>query len=382
MSSLLCLLGLLAATSGPTVLEELAIDAEEGATLVRITLKGAPSFTTSEEPGLFVIDFVGLEAAFEDVEEVEAAGLLAVRNEARPEGHRLQLFLEPGAHAEPLMADGALVIRVVAPAETDPVEAMNAAMESLATQVARMGDGVRDLSGAPAKEEAVVVAAIDTPEATPAEGEAVVQAEEPAAADVEPEVEEAVEPEGEPEAVAASEPDVQPAAVVAVEPEAEPAPAVATPEAEPEVATADPEPAVVPAAAETSARPITPPPAPPALVVDAVASSTSELVRLGFRPTPTGAMVLVALEGEIVHRLEEHEDKVILELEGTRIRRANDKRPLDTSFFGTPVRSVRAVEDRARRITRIEIDLFRPAEVSLQQHENEIAIAFGERPAG
>lgn len=320
MSSLLCLVALLATADAPAV-EGLATEAEEREAIVRIPVQGAPSFTTSEEPGLFVLEFVGLEGPLPEVEAPEAPGLIAIRTE----GLRMKFLLEPWAQAEPRVEEGAIAIRIAArpDAEEDPAQAMGAAMESLASQVSRMGEGVRALrasAGDDEEREAFEPLVLTDPE--PAE------AEEAAAA---------------------------------------PSPAPASAEAPPEPAP-------------TVAKPA-PEPSPAAAVSETVAALTAELVRLGFRPTPTGAMVFVAVEGETAHRVVQREGLVILELPGTRIRRANDKRPLDATFFGTPVRVVHAVEDREAAVTRIEIELLRPADITVEQLENEISIALMDAPA-
>lgn len=343
MSSLLCLFALVAQAAVPT-LEALVVENEEGGSIVRIAVSGAPSFTTEEGEGTFVIDFVGVESSLPDLEETDAPGLLGVRHEAREQGHRMRFLLAPGAQAEPQMEEGALVIRITAGAEEDPAEAMAAAMAGLASQVARIGEGVRELSASTGS------------------------AEEAEAAEEETELAPMVlaDPEEEPGAMDLSEPEPE----VEVEP-------VALAEAEPEPA-AEPEPEVV---AAPEPEPETPAAvaAPPAVATKAP-SGSAELVRLGFRPTPTGAMVFLVVEGLGEPHLDHHADRVIVELPGTRIRRANDKRPLDASFFGTPVKTVRAVEDRASATTRLEIELARPAEVSLQRMGDEIAIALGEVP--
>lgn len=343
MSSLLCLVALLSSATQPAALEELRVESEERETTVRIALRGAPSFSTSEGPGFFILDFVGAKSLLPEREESEAPGLIAIRSEEREEGPRVRLLLEPWAQAELRMEEGALAIRIFArPGMEDPAEAMGAAMESLASQMARVGEEVRELSGS-LGEEASEEAAEALPRDTVAE--------------------------------AAEAPSPEPAAEA--EGFAEEAPSEA-----PALAAADPTPEEVsPAEADDGIERVEKGEArssAPSAVSAAVASISAEMVRLGFRPTPTGAMVFVALEGESAHRLEQRGDLVILELAGTRVRRANDKLPLDASFFGTPVGRIRAVEDREAAVTRIEIELLRPAQITVDRLENEISVALAE----
>lgn len=374
MSSLLCLVAIVAQAAAPAVLENLQVDVLEDGALVRIAVRGAPSFTTEEAEGAFVIDFVGVKSSLADVEKVEASGLLGIRQEGREDGHRMRILLEPGAQAEPRMEEGALVIRILAGPKADPAEALAAAMAGLATQVARIGESVRELSGtaggaeptADATEPGILAMDLSEPEPAPA----------PAAA------EPATEASAEAEVAKEDEPGAD--AVVATEPlageamaEAEVAPEVeatepAAPATEAPSVPAEAAPHVVAAVASPSPRREG-----AQQVAAAVARTTSELVRLGFRRTPNGALVLLVMEGDAEPRLDHQPDRVVVELPGTRIRRANDKRPLDASFFGTPVGVIRAVEDRSGT-TRLEIQLVRPAEVTLERLGDEIAIALGE----
>mgnify|MGYP000946224720 CR=1 FL=1 len=304
MPALFALVFLLASATTPTVFEDLTVaPAEEGA-LIRVGIRGAPSFTTSEEPGLFLVDFSRVEGSPQVRGETQAPGVRRVEALPRPDGLRLRIELEQWAQAEPRLEEGALVIRVFrrpdAPASADPAEMMATAMQGLADQVARLGQELRGLTGSP---------------------------------------EESAAPAPAGEAVAAAEPEPKPEASK-------------------------------------------PKPAPVAAVARAASGITAELVRLGFRPTPGGALVVVALEGEGEHRWEQRDNVVILELPGTRIRRANDRRVLDASWFQTPVGLIRPVEDRAARTTRIEIKLQKPADVSVQRSGNEITVALAELSAG
>lgn len=347
MPTLLGLVLLLASASTPPVLEDLTLEPQEEGAVIRVGIRGAPSFTTSEEPGLFLVDFTRVEGTPEVRGDARAPGVLGVATLPRPEGLRLRVELERWAQAEPRLEEGALVIRVFrrpdAQPSDDPAEAVATAMEGLAEQVARLGKGLRDLTGSPAEEASAAPAAaatsVSAAVATPAEKEAPAEAAAPSeSAKV-----------AAPKASATTK--APPTQVASSEPEAKPAPLPAS------------------AAAESVAR--------------VTGRITAELVRLGFRPTPSGALVLVALEGEGEHRWEQRDGLVILELAGTRIRRANDRRALDTSWFQTPVGLILPVEDRAAGTTRIEIRLQKPAQVRVERSGNEITVALAEAsPAG
>lgn len=329
MSSLL-LVALLASATDVAALEELTIEAEAREATVRIAIQGAPSFTTSEAPGLYTLDFVDVKSSIGDVEDPGAPGLLAIRAEPRPEGLRLQFHLEPRAQAELRMDDGALAIRVFTPAVEDPAEEMRAAFLALAAEVAKIREALRQITFGVGEEA-------PADEAPQPASDAPAHAAEDAGEDDADTVAEAADVDADPVAGAVA------GAVSELVEEAPPEPAVA---------------------AEA--------------VAEEVASVSAELVRLGFRPTPTGATILVGLAGESAHRLERREGLVVLELPGTRVRRANDKRPLDATYFGTPVGTIRAVEDREAAVTRIEIELLRPAEITVDRLEDEISVALAE----
>lgn len=340
MPTLLSLVFVAITAATPAVLEDLTVEAEEEGASVRIGFRGEPSFTTTEEPGLYLVDFSGVEGEPSVEGEIEAPGVLGIEIDPRPDGLRLRIELERWAQAEPQLEKDALVIRISrAPgveAEGDPAEAMAAAMENLAAQVARIGEGVRGLTGDEEEGEEFVVAPMALGDDEDDDEFEVEEDEEVLA-----EAEDAEEEEAPEEVAAAPEP--------APEPVATPAPVLAQ------------------GPVETVGRTV-------------ATQVASELVRLGFRPTPTGAMVFVALEGEAEHRWESRDGLVILELPATRIRRANDRRPLDASWFDTPVGMIRPVEDRASSTTRIEIELKRPAEISVERLGNEISIALAETP--
>ena len=108
----------------------------------------------------------------------------------------------------------------------------------------------------------------------------------------------------------------------------------------------------------------------------ATSAARQDLVFLGFKPLPGGgARVLLRTAAAPAYRLEQAADRLVIVLERARIPRANDRRAIDASFFGTAVGLVRPVEDPRRDEVRVEIGLRTAApRFTVQVHGDELAV--------
>lgn len=138
-----------------------------------------------------------------------------------------------------------------------------------------------------------------------------------------------------------------PVEVVAREPE--PAVVVA-PESEPEP---EPEPAVVVAPAAPQPRPVVQAPPRPA-------AAASVVKQVAFGRTPTGARITLRTSSPAAYTVLEEADRLLLVLDHASIPHANDRRPLDTRYFQTPVVSVVPREDRKARRVVVEVAVSGP----------------------
>lgn len=310
-------------------LQEIRVEGEGEGSVVLVSLDRPPTFTTTLEPDRFVVDLLGVEGRHGTIPTQGAKGIRSLATEPWTRGLRLRVELEPWAEAAPRVEGGVFSIHVA----PGPVE------------VARRNDPGPDAA------EAIAAALPD-------------------------------------EAAAPPRPTAAPAPKVL----AQEAPLVVTPHAAPPSPPERPSPVTQPLR-QVSVPPILPeessPPAPPVAApalgspaeaprpISAEASpGRSDLTSLSFQAGPP-ARIVIGLEGEAKPSLEEKDGMLLLHLPGTRIRRANDRRPFDAAFFGTAVGLIRPLEDR--RGTRIEIRLRRPAASNLRREADRIEVELFSR---
>ena len=121
-----------------------------------------------------------------------------------------------------------------------------------------------------------------------------------------------------------------------------------------------------------------PAPAPPPnlpTVKIAPAPARADITGLGFRPSAGGGRLLIHTTRALAYVVRQvSPTELILELPGARIARANDRRPLDTAFFASPVTliSPRVVAGGVR----IEITLRGPSRYTAAQEPRLLTLDF------
>src|SRR6185312_10263195 len=92
-----------------------------------------------------------------------------------------------------------------------------------------------------------------------------------------------------------------------------------------------------------------------------------KLGSIGFRPSGSdGPEIVLHMSGPVAYAMREATASTLfLDLDRTEIVVANDRRPLDTHFFDTPVVRIAPREDRARHRVSVEIDLRSPTPYEL-----------------
>lgn len=351
MASLISVLPLLLSTAvAPIAVEDLQVNVRgDVVTEIVLRLGAPPTFTTSSDPERFVVDLLEVQGE-EGRLSPDAPGVRGVVVSPSNKGMRLVVELEPGAQPT-VDVDGQVVsIRVERARRTKAAAAaddMDAALEGLAAQVARIGGGMARLRDPAPGDAAEVVDA--SAESSAGVSAAVADASAESSADVSA-------------AVAGA------SAESVAEAKAEAAKASASAESESE-SVAEPSPAVADASAESSSES-----ASESLAEGsgAAADATAAMVGLGFRPTHDGAELVIRTDGRVSPRLEEGVGEMVLVLPHTTIRRPNDKRPFDATYFNTPVGLVRP--SVSRQGVRITIQLRQEAVAKVAQKTGEIVV--------
>lgn len=145
------------------------------------------------------------------------------------------------------------------------------------------------------------------------------------------------------------------------------APALERPEERPEAITARAQSTLArePDSAPRARRP----------VVEPAPSPRASLERVSFRPIPGGALVVIRTSEPVAWALVEASPRELqVELEGTLIRAATNRLPLDTRFFGTPVGRVTPKDTDVGDETRIVVTLSEPSRWSAFATGNEIVV--------
>ncbi|MBS2023267.1 MAG: AMIN domain-containing protein [Deltaproteobacteria bacterium] len=108
-------------------------------------------------------------------------------------------------------------------------------------------------------------------------------------------------------------------------------------------------------------------------VAQAAGSTTSAITRIGFRPIG-GGEVLVHSDRELAVRVTTEPSAIVLHLRGAANPVANNRRPLDTHFFGGPV--LRVVPEAEAGGTQVRIELRGNADYQLSQTAELITVTF------
>jgi hypothetical protein len=94
---------------------------------------------------------------------------------------------------------------------------------------------------------------------------------------------------------------------------------------------------------------------------------------IGFRPLGAGAVV-VRSDRPLEYDVDAHDRQIVLHLRGAAIPLPNNRRPLDTSFFGGPVD--RIVPAAVPGGVDLRIELRETAEFQLDQAGGVLTMAF------
>jgi hypothetical protein len=107
-----------------------------------------------------------------------------------------------------------------------------------------------------------------------------------------------------------------------------------------------------------------------------VSSRRKTVTLVGFQRVASASRVYVRTNEPVRYRLSETAEKtLVLELENTGIGQQNNRRPLDTSYFDTPVSLVRP-DLASSRSVRVEILLKAAVPYQAKQEGNEVYVEF------
>lgn len=95
--------------------------------------------------------------------------------------------------------------------------------------------------------------------------------------------------------------------------------------------------------------------------LERAAPTTVKLTQVSFRRGEEGALLALRLSEPTAYSVREGPSSIIVELAQARIARLNDRLPLDTRFFATPVSRIVPREIRSSGRVEIVIELDRPA---------------------
>jgi hypothetical protein len=105
-----------------------------------------------------------------------------------------------------------------------------------------------------------------------------------------------------------------------------------------------------------------------------VSSRRKTMTLVGFQQQSGASRVFIRTNEPVRYTVNESGGAVVLELENTRIDLSNNTRPLDTSFFSSPVTRVEA--DAEGRAVRVTIQLRQQAPYQARQEGNVISLDF------
>jgi len=105
----------------------------------------------------------------------------------------------------------------------------------------------------------------------------------------------------------------------------------------------------------------------------ALAAGHAAITGIGFRPQ-AGGEVIVRSDRPLQYGVSSSDRAVLLHLPNAAIPVANNRRPLDTRFFGGPVQ--RVVPQEVKGGTEVRIELREPAEVHLNQSGSLLTVSF------
>ncbi|QSQ16509.1 AMIN domain-containing protein [Myxococcus landrumensis] len=105
-----------------------------------------------------------------------------------------------------------------------------------------------------------------------------------------------------------------------------------------------------------------------------VSSRRKTMTLVGFQQQPGTSRVFIQTNEPARYTVSEQGSAVVLELENSRIDLSNNTRPLDTSYFNSPVTKVEA--DADGRNVRVTIQLRQNAPVQARQDGNVISLDF------
>jgi hypothetical protein len=101
------------------------------------------------------------------------------------------------------------------------------------------------------------------------------------------------------------------------------------------------------------------------------------LGQIGFHRSADGAEVLLHTSAPVHYTVrEEAPDRIVVALERTRILVANNRRPLDTRFFGTSVARIAPIENPAALSVDVEIDLTTPVPCEIKANGASLTVVF------
>ncbi len=103
------------------------------------------------------------------------------------------------------------------------------------------------------------------------------------------------------------------------------------------------------------------------------AKGHAAITGIGFRPQ-AGGEVIVRSDRPLQYGVSSTDRAVLLHLPNAAIPLANNRRPLDTRFFGGPVQ--RVVPHEVKGGTEVRIELREPAEVHLNQSGSLLTVSF------
>jgi hypothetical protein len=95
---------------------------------------------------------------------------------------------------------------------------------------------------------------------------------------------------------------------------------------------------------------------------------------VGFAPDKS--RVFVRTSEPVRYTISQADDRtVVLELENTSLQRSNDRRPLDTRFFGGPVVQI-TPRPASGKTVRVAVTLRDKVEYQARQDGNEVSLQF------
>jgi colicin import membrane protein len=111
------------------------------------------------------------------------------------------------------------------------------------------------------------------------------------------------------------------------------------------------------------------------------ATRPANLVRLAFHRTETETQLALHLSAPVVYAVRQSQpDKLMLDLEHTQIALPNNRRELDTHFFGTAVTRIIPHEDKAHARVTIEMQLASSVPYEVKTDGSTLTVVFHALP--